>query len=162
MPTGYTITFEPGGRAIDFVGSKHEYVMPDGERIGVVCQLVWCVRCGKITEGEEVPTVADLDEKISFWERPPGPTSGNRRLRQTFAAMFKQRRQWRLTRVGPPKCLTCGSAEVTAFPNNVAVPHPAGSGTVRVHADSIYYVLGGPDLLTPEGDRLPEPPPDRG
>jgi hypothetical protein len=42
------------------------------------------------------------------------------------------RREWRLKRLSPPRCLDCGSTALDLPPSDEEYPHPAGNGRVRV------------------------------
>ena len=65
---------------------------------------------------------------------------------------LERRRQWLLTRVSPPRCLSCGSSDIIPVPHG-RIAHPEQEGWIDVE------VLGWADpcyewFFTPEGERL--------
>src|SRR5687767_12501724 len=86
MPGFYRLTFLPEGRTQDFAGSRGNYYrLADGNEITLYSRPVWCRGCGRVTHGEEIGQVEQIDEEIKrlerlaaeYWRdiaRPPLPT----------------------------------------------------------------------------------------
>lgn len=76
-------------------------------------------------------------------------------FRQSLIERAQKRRRWRERRSAPPKCIRCGSTEITTLPNNKPVPNPEGDGTITVSISGMCSTDFNEWYFTPEGDRIP-------
>jgi hypothetical protein len=119
----------------------------------------WCRRCGGVADVERVEPVAEIERELAEL-RDPGSERYRafRRVRAKLIAGLERRRLWRAGRRSPARCLSCGSADVVAFPMNEAVPHPAGDGTVEARCIGFCRVAPHGWLFTAEGERIASTP----
>ena len=115
MPLFYTITYQPGGQTEKFYGTAgRRYRVAGDDLIDLHSHPVWCFRCGKVTEGERIESVRELDEKIKNLERLAGEIRAEARaegrfthdepadhVQQSDLAHLGQRRRWRVARQSP-------------------------------------------------------------
>lgn len=161
MPAVYEIRFLPEGRIEELSGSRGNYYeFPDGRRMEVETTPVWCRPCGRVTEGEEVETLAQIDRELADLHDPTSeryrstqrpPRDDGHELRLFLIDRARRRRTWREVRVSPAKCLACGSADIVVFPDQQPVPHPAGTGTVTVACVGLCTTLPTGRIFTPAG-----------
>jgi hypothetical protein len=152
MPALYEIRFLPEGRAEHFAGSRGNYYdFPDGSRIDVQTTPVWCRGCGRVTNGERVEPLDEIDRQIEAELRGQGSWCGAVK----WVEVLRERRRWREARQSPPKCLTCGTTDVFVFPVNEVAPNPAGPGTVEVSTVGMCSTGFNQWFFTPEGERIP-------
>jgi hypothetical protein len=164
----YEIT-RSDGTAFLFAGTRGNYyeLAPDSH-IELVAAPVWCRRCGAYWHGEQIETVAEIDQQLADLRNPRsklyqiyardyleeckdlGPTFCAGRI-----AELKFRRVWREARRSGPKCIECGSADILVLPYNRPVPSPAGPGTVTLGVRGMCSTYFNNWYFTPEGDRIP-------
>lgn len=166
MPAFYRLTFLPEGRTEDFAGSCGNYYrLEDGNEIELKSQPVWCDQCGKVTHGEEIESVEQLDKKIAGLERlaaeirlemtrPPLPTfdAPGDRIQLKQIAELQLRRKWRRTRSSPPRCIPCGSSQIV--PLEYDVPVRAGRGFVLLDCVGFCDIGFHISYFMPEGQRI--------
>ena len=106
--------------------SPRIYNIPSGENIYIETQCAWCSSCSCGVEAERVRTLmeiqSDLDALIA---KEPEMLEGVKDTMQPDETIesaleravlhLTQRRDWRKSRQSPPKCLECGSMEITPF-----------------------------------------------
>jgi hypothetical protein len=171
VPGLYAITFLPGGPAREFAGMRGNYYeVPDGTRVDLRAEPVWCNRCGDVTHGEEIEPLADLDKQIADLSdpssdgyrsimRPTDPLLDGVLPRDDFRrsrlGTLTLRRRWRELRVSPPKCILCGSAQIVRLPLGKPVPIPGTDRTVVVNVRGMCSTSFNEWFFTVEGDRIP-------
>lgn len=168
MPGYYEILLLPQHRKLGFAGSRGNYYeFEDGSHLEMHTTPVWCHRCAKITHGEEIEpleeierVLADLRDPSTEWGRPrpsliPGSEGVVGSFQQVQIQEWSKRREWRLRRRTGAKCILCGSSEIFVFPINEEVQHPAGVGTVEVSIRGMCSTNFNEWFFTPEGDRIP-------
>ena len=169
MPAFYQITFLPQGRVVEFAGCRGNYYeFDDGSHLDLHTTPAWCHPCGKITHGEELETLEDIDRQLADLRNPRSDLY--RFLARDFNHEYKdlgeaftlkhseerlQRRRWRAARVSPPRCIHCGSTDVVVFPVDQPVRNPAGPGTVEVSIKGMCSTSFNEWYFTPEGERIP-------
>lgn len=175
MPAYYEITFLPRGRVWGFAGScGNYYEFADGSHLGLHTEPVWCPRCGKVTHGESIPSVEQLDKKLADFHDPTsilyrstmrsllpwieGP--GDReKFRQERIKEIHRRREWRLTRRSPAKCIHCGCTEIISLPHDKPVAVVRNSKPFTLISRCVGMCSMNPNdwYFTSEGDRIPRP-----
>lgn len=166
MPAFYRLTFLPEGRTEDFAGScGNFYQLNDGNEIELKSRPVWCDQCRKVTHGEQIESVEQLDKEIAGLERlaadirlemtrPPLPTfdAPGDRIQREQIAKLQLRRKWRRTRGSPPRCIPCGSSQIV--PLEYDRPVRGGCGLVLLgfvgFCDNDWHI----SYFTPEGQRI--------
>jgi hypothetical protein len=166
MPAFYRITFLPEGRTQDFAGSRGNYYrFVGGAEIQLYSDPVWCERCAKVTHGEKIESVQEIDKRIADLERlaaeirremtrPPLPTPdapGDRHQQEQIAEL-KLRREWRMRRGSPPKCLVCGSTAIV--PLKHGRPVRIAAGTVRCDCVGMCSTSFNQWYYSSEGDLI--------
>jgi hypothetical protein len=64
----------------------------------------------------------------------------------------EMRREWRLNRQSPARCLDCGSTALDLPPGDKVYPHPSGKGRVRVAITShVSLAADGNECFSAEG-----------
>jgi hypothetical protein len=169
MPAKYEIAFLPNGPKLKFSGTRGNYYeFQDGRRLELHTDPVWCRNCKKVTHGEVIDSIEKIDDRIANLERlaaeirremtlPPLPepnAPGDREQREQIAE-WKLRRQWRLQRRSPPRCIICGSIDIVAFPLDQVIPNPAGEGSVTMTCTGLCSTSFNEWFFTPEGERIP-------
>lgn len=166
MPASYRLTFLPEGRTQDFAGSRGNYYrLADGREITLHSRPVWCEQCAKVTHGEEIESVQAIDKQIADLERLaaeirremtrpplPAPDAPGDRHQQEQIAELKLRREWRLQRSSPPKCLICGSTAIV--PLEHGKPVRIAGGTVRCDCVGMCSTNFNEWRFSPEGDLI--------
>ena len=171
MPAFYEIRWLPDGRTQNFAGSRGNYYeFADGSRLDVHTTPVWCRHCGKVTHGEKIEALAEIDQQLAdlhdpaselyrFTRRSLLPELDELMPRDKFRLdMIEEaakRRRWREQRRSGPKCIVCGSTDIFVFPISQQVPHPAGPGTIEVRIVGMCSTSFNEWFFTPEGDRIP-------
>jgi hypothetical protein len=167
MPAVYEIKFLPGGEILEFYGSRGDYYeLADGTHVDVRSQPVWCRRCGKFTDGEEIELLEEIDQQIADIQDPTSelyrmtkdtfPTADGRpRFRPHFTDLLRQRRRWLSGRESPPKCLECGSTGIVVFRESERAENPCGPGWVEITVTGLCSTSFNNRFYTPEGDRIP-------
>jgi hypothetical protein len=154
VPVLYEISYLPEGRVERFAGSWGDYYeFPDGSRLDVLTSPVWCRPCGRITLGEEIASVEEIDREIAVL-LGPGGWACSAFERRKYVDRLRARRRWRERRTSPPKCLACRTTDVVVFPVNRAAPNPVGPGTVEVRSIGMCSTDADHWRFTPEGDRV--------
>jgi hypothetical protein len=158
MPGFYCITFQPSGKSTNFARTRGEiYLYPDGTELDVHANPVWCLECGKVTHGEHVETLDELDRHIAEFEDPTSessrfcPLTGRVQLQE-----LKRRRVWLTKRRSPAKCLECSSTRIVQLSFD-PMPHPGGDGTIECVCTGMCSTTFTNRPYTPEGDRMPGP-----
>lgn len=170
MALGYEITFMPGRRTIRFTGSDFNYYrLPDGNEIGLASRPIWCDGCAKVSHGEAIPSLSDIDQAIASLKRlageirreidPEGDGS-----QQDQIAELSLARTWRSLRQSPPRCMVCGSCNIISLEQNK--PIRTGNDTILLKAVGLIDTICGSSYFTAEGERIhlpddrePWPPP---
>jgi hypothetical protein len=158
MSALYKIRFLPEGREIERCGSRGNwYELEDGSRLKVQTTPIWCRRCNGITEGEQVESLGEIDQRLAGLRDPTSERYVFRRhVRDHAIEETEKRRPWRERRVSPAKCIRCGATDIVVFPMDVEIPNPAGPGTVEVTCIGLCTPAGSNNWsFTPEGDRMP-------
>ena len=156
MPAVCEIRFLPGGETRKFYGSRGDYYeLEDGTHIDVISALVWCPRCGEFTDGEVIAGLAEIDHLLAELRDPSSETSRGLHDRQGAVEQMESRRRWLIGRESPPKCLTCGSAEIVVLPEGETVRNPTGPGWVAVTVTGHCSTSFNNRYYTPEGDLIP-------
>src|SRR5689334_12324091 len=71
VPGFYEITFLPEGRVEQFAGSRGNYYeFEDGCHLDVETRPVWCRRCGRVTHGEAIASLVELDRQLADLDDP--------------------------------------------------------------------------------------------
>jgi hypothetical protein len=120
VAASFQIESAAGGRYGVALGEDY-YLLSGGERLSVRARPAWCGACGRFVEAEWVrpyeEMARDLRELEYFAERPglipedrPGLAWAIRGLEEE-----RLRLRWRGSRIGPGRCLECGSAELVLF-----------------------------------------------
>jgi hypothetical protein len=169
MPAFYEIRWLPEGRTDKFAGSRGNYYeFSKSDRLDLHSVPVWCHRCGKITHGEELSTIDDIDKQIRDLNDPSSELyrmtrhgvldellgKGDEFLHEQIAEL-QRRRRWREERKSPPKCIHCGTTQIVALPMGVPVPNPGGPGQIQVDCVGMCSTNFNEWFFTPEGDRIP-------
>jgi hypothetical protein len=161
MPGFYEIRWLPGGRVQSFAGSRGNYYeISENEHLDLISTPVWCRQCGTFTNGEYLPTLAEIDEIIAklraeiLENLSRGFGQGDSYPEQNLVK-WERRRHWRVGRKSPPRCIMCGSVDIVDMPIGQAVPNPAGAGQVMVESVGFCSTVFNEWFFTPEGDRIP-------
>jgi hypothetical protein len=170
MAVSYTITYLPEGSKETFQTTRRRrYLLSGGSLIDMLTDPVWCQECKIVTEGETIPTLADLDEKIKQRERlgaeirvdaifekrfdrnnPPD------RPQQIELADLHLRRNWRLSRKSPPRCLRCGSTNIIALAHDKPVFDKNSGRSIAIAFRSfVDPVFESREIFSAEGISLP-------
>ena len=157
MPVMYEIRWFPSGRTQRFPGSRGNYYeCSESDRLELRSVPVWCRRCGECTTGEDLSSVEQIDAQLrDLYD----PTSQLYRMTQPFLqerlTELQWRRRWRETRLSPPRCIRCGSADILPLPIGERVPNPAGEGELQIDCVGMCSTSFNEWFFTPEGDRIP-------
>jgi hypothetical protein len=101
-------------------------------------------------------SAADIRRQMT---RPPLPAPdapGDRHQQQQIAEL-RLRREWRLRRSSPPKCLICGSTAIVPLEHGKAVR--IAGGTVRCHCVGMCSTHFNEWRFSSEGDLIEETQP---
>lgn len=136
-----------------------DYRLPDGSLLHVRQQECWCPNCDCFLMAEEVPTLAELEAELVRLMNP------DEELRQVVAFLevpiekriedARRRIEWRRTRKAPPKCLHCGSSNITILPHldeSQEFNHPKTGERVVVAGRGFSDDAPWHAEFTPEGD----------
>src|SRR5688500_1465055 len=147
MPALYEIRWLPDGPTERFAGSRGNYYeFSEFDRLDLHSVPVWCCRCARITHGEDLSTLEEIDQQIRDLHDPKSQLyrmtrhgaserllgKGEEFLQEQLAER-RRRRRWRQSRKSPPKCICCGSTEISRLPIGKPVPNPGGAGQLEVH-----------------------------
>jgi hypothetical protein len=165
----YEIRWLPNGTTEPFAGSRGNYYeFSESDRLDLYSVPVWCHRCRRITDGEDLSTVEEIDKQIRDLNDPSSELyrmtrhglvnellgKGEELLEERLAEL-QRRRRWRKSRQSPPKCIHCGTSEILALPMGVPVPNPLGDGEIQVDCVGMCSTSFNEWFFTPEGDRIP-------
>jgi hypothetical protein len=170
----------PCGRSVWYLSHAGDYYeMPDGTFLPARTGPVWCRSCRGYTTGELIEglpeleqeiqqqrrRVATLAEGIDLGRRPElGDFENSSSWFEAFEAWsrasvardrlsrLETRSRWRPTRCSPPRCLECGSADISDALDGAR--NPRGPGRLRVTVEcgcDVGYPLR---FFTPEGHRI--------
>lgn len=169
MPGYYEIRWLPDGRTEKFAGSRGNYYeWSESDRLDLDSVPVWCRQCGRISHGENLSTVEEIDKEIRDLNDPSSAKyrmtrhgvldkllgTGEKFLNERIAEL-RRRRRWREERKSPPKCIRCGTTEILELPIGVPVPNPQGDGEIQVDIVGMCSTDFNEWFFTPEGDRIP-------
>ena len=157
VPGFYEIEFLPEGRTTTYAGSAGlHYLWPDGRRLDMRTVPVWCLQCDQVREGEQVEALAAIDDQVAglrdanrpeyCWFSGPG--------RRRILKELTRRREWRLARVSPARCVACGSTEILALWQGQPVVHPSQPLTIIARDRGLCVVDRTERAFTPEGVRI--------
>ena len=171
MPGLYLLIFLPEGRTRRFSGSCGNYYrLGDGSELELYSEPVWCHRCGGVAHGEDLGTVERIDRWVADLERlaaeirrettrPPLPAPdapGDRHQRARIAELML-RRAWRASRRSPPRCIFCGTTEITLLEHGKPVRAGRQSFVVLEVVIGHCGRLDNGWYFTAEGERIAGP-----
>ena len=179
MGWGVEITnAEEGTREEMLLLSNGNYVLPSGATLSLSEQPAWCQRCRKFVRAEYLSSLEEIDAEVTKYQEkvadsrkllaglPKSTKSKDRQhvlhelsIWEDAIVNLANRRQWRISRQSPPKCLECRSTELDLPPSGVdEYPHPGGKGRVRVEIIShVSLFLDEKEYYSPEGVRIEGP-----
>jgi hypothetical protein len=154
--------------------STRWYILPSAAAIRLYEQVAWCRGCAKFVRAEHLGSLEEIDaqmakyrqevadrrRKLDGWLyrlrlKDGGQLSHEISVYQDAVAEYEMRRQWRLDRQSPPRCLECGSTELMLPPDDEEFPHPAGKGRIRVSITShMELAVCAAEHYTSDGLRL--------
>lgn len=120
--------------------------MPDGDTITINRTFIWCMACAAIQWGEQLADLAELQHAL---ERNPTPE-------------LEARIAWRRARSSGPRCLECGSTEVSPLVQSetrsgndkwTLQEHPGCGGVVIVLRQPVLALDRRWFRYTPEGEK---------
>jgi hypothetical protein len=169
MPAMYEIRWQPDGPMEQFAGSRGNYYeFAESDHLDLYSVPVWCHRCGRITDGENLSSVEEIEKQISELNDSSSQLyrmtrhgvldkwfgKGDEFLQNRLTELLRCRR-WRESRKEPPKCIHCGTTDILEFPIGVPVPSPRGDGEVQIDCVGMCSTRFNEWFFTPEGDRIP-------
>ncbi len=154
-----------------FSNPLRSYEMPDGSTINIERTFVWCATCREIQWGEELPDLTELECKLemtkgrepSVMEKLLPYVSRYQTLDDLLAKQtqdLESRIIWRRLRSSAPRCLECGSAEITSLVRSetrsgnskwTLIAHPDCGGVITVLAQAVLALDRRWLRYTPEG-----------
>jgi hypothetical protein len=171
MPGFYEITFLPEGKVQRFAGSRGNYYeFEDGSHLDIHTAPVWCHHCGDITHGEQIKALEEIDKELADLDDPNSELyrftmmsllpeldaiSPRESFRLERIEETRKRRQWNERRSSPPKCIHCGSTNITLLPMEQPILIPPGPISVVVRFAGMCSTDFNEWFFTPEGDRIP-------
>lgn len=150
------------------------YVFPSGAVIRLYEQPAWCRCCEKFVRAEHLSPLEDIDAQMTKYRAKAATTRRQlagwlyrlglkcpQQLRHELSvweeavAEEEMRREWRLRRESPPRCLQCGSTALDLPPSDEEYPHPSGRGRVRVMITShVSLAFDANEYYSAEGVRV--------
>jgi hypothetical protein len=128
------------------------YDMSDHSKVNIQRTFVWCGDCREVRWGEELPDLIQLESELAA--TPANESFLREKLQFKIA--------WRRTRRSAPRCLECGSTDVTSLTRS-QTHRGNGKWTLREHPDcgGVVTVLVEPVLAldrrwilySPEGEK---------
>ena len=135
-----------------FTSPLRSYELPDAATVAIETTFVWCDACRAIRWGEILPDLVQLEgdlasaraEDPQVIERLKLSAGRHITLDELLADhidRLRRRVAWRRSRKSPPRCLECGSLEVTPLRRShtrggsdkwILQEHPGCGGTVTV------------------------------
>jgi hypothetical protein len=117
--------------------TNYDYCLPDGGRLYVIRGRAWCFSCKQVVQAEYLLSLAEIESElrvINSWPREPTRPSAI----EATAHIRKQmelRKAFALRRRSPPRCLECGSSNITTQESggegNRGLVHPECGGRLR-------------------------------
>lgn len=164
MGRGFTQYSFPDSGSADTVALYSaflDYRLPDGSLLHVRQRECWCQVCDSFLFAEDVPPLEALETELARLMIP------DEELRQALAFLevsieeriedTQQRIEWRRTRKSPPKCLHCGSTNITILPNlqeSEEFRHPKTGERVVVAGRGFSDAAPWHAEFTAEGDSI--------
>ena len=115
----------------------------------------WCGRCWQVGPCESIPGLDELEVDMEIARQAEGDPGAVNMLSVDEVIELVR---WRKGRVSPPRCLSCGSTNVTAASlsnqGSLVVPHQGCSG--RLVSQGVHYRDGAMTdvLLDEEGNQV--------
>ncbi len=165
MPGMYEITLLPEKEVHCFYGTRGNYYqLPDGSKLDVHGNPVWCRQCQTFSEVEWLQSVPELEQAIADYSDVSSAKSQRilqlSGLRDKAASLAKRlaerttRLQWRGGRISPPKCLECGTTNVVDLGSGQEIVSPCSPGTLTIELVGMCSTAFRNYFYTPEGDRM--------
>jgi hypothetical protein len=160
--SGYSITCNSCDYGKRMSDQLRSYQLDGDERLTIRQAFAWCSTCKEIVWAEVIQDIQTLEDELTEWlvflESPHDDIGDDYPHEQTMS----QRIAWRRMRVSPPKCLECGSTEVS-FAKEIEDEereteywefiHPECGGLIHIKGDSLVLNRSW-TLYTPEGDLI--------
>jgi ribosomal protein S27AE len=164
MPVLYQVTYLPEGRREERAGLCNAFYRVEREVVTVESDLVWCPRCGRVTDGEVIPSLEEIHRRIQKLRRlaevvrqemirPPSPAGnapGDRHQREQIERE-QVRLTWRRKRKAPPRCSECGGTEIRAL--DPGEPLRVGERTIILAVLGLCTTDPQDRYYTAEGER---------
>jgi hypothetical protein len=175
MAWGVEITNpDDGSREEMLLLSIGYYILPSGAAIRLYEQPAWCRGCREFVRAEHLSALEDIDAGIAKYRGKAAETRrrlggwmyrlGLKSSRQSLHELSvweeavveeQMRREWRLKRQSPPRCLECGSTALDLPPDDGEYPHPSGNGRVQVAITShVSLAADANEYYSAEGLRI--------
>ena len=135
-----------------------DYILGDGTRLHVNQADCFCTDCDHFVIGERIETVAEIEHQIDQIQNHP--ESNQRKVAEFVGDIPNQiaalhiRVEWRKSRQSPPKCLHCGSTDISAIPDEEEFDHPVTGHRMKVSFRGFSDAAPWHATFTPEGERL--------
>ena len=139
-----------------------DYNLAVGSILLVLQQPAWCPTCRGFVMAEEVPTVEELEQKITWFSSLAPADLGkwafvsNGIPVEDEIVELRRYIEWRKERQSPPHCLECGRLNPIRVPQHGEFAHP-DTGE-RVVVLGLKFAAAAPCYreFTPEGDSIGE------
>jgi hypothetical protein len=129
-----------------------QYLYDVSTTLSIPWRPCWCWQCNDVCLGEFLPTPNEIVEEAKAWRRRDQefnyvtefrpPTGFRDDEHEPYAlAYFDDLFAWRITRVSPPKCLSCGSENILVTKSRFSdmFEHPDCGGMISTR----FSVFGG-------------------
>lgn len=128
------------------------YVLDDGEMLDASTDICWCRNCDDLRMMEVLPTIDEVTEAYSNEQKYALRVFKKDSPAHAAAHEHWQRYHWRVNRVAPPKCLSCGGTNLYKL-DPESSQDPVSGHSFRC-LETIHCILDPPlkPLLSPEGD----------
>lgn len=129
-----------------FFNPLRSYEMPNGSKVTIERTFVWCAACREVRWGEDLTDLAELEHKLLANRTPE----------------LESRIAWRRGRCSDPRCLECGSTDITPFVRSetrggndkwTLAEHPGCGGVVIVLKQPVLALDRRWLRYTPEGKK---------
>ena len=146
------------------------YKLEDGTTVNIERTFAWCSGCTEVVWAESILSLEELrgeregldnpsDETIDYLTSLAGRYSTFEEELERSISFLDERIRWRESRESPPRCLSCGSTEITPGIEGETnsgnpkweIPCPACGGTIRVLSEPSLSLDRGWIHFTPEG-----------
>jgi hypothetical protein len=131
------------------------YLLEDGSFVRVPNRVAWCGRCKQVVRAEEIPDIRKLETQKEIVKHRSRRFGWPPELFLNEAELLCC---WRMTRVSSPKCLTCGSDELTidCGQTDLVKSHPGCGGELHLREYGHVTLMESVwlRLLSPEGEDL--------